>query len=378
MNREGPWRDNRRRLLASAEDQGFDGLVLLAPSNATYVTGLRGPSGAVLLSNKCPSKILVPLLDYQRVLDAVDNDFEVVAVYRGADETVEADIPARKLVRATLADAILQFTGDCGGKWGSDISSLSYSIASKLSSRGIEDASKLISKVRSIKSPLEIEAIRRASAIAEEAFSRLINDLEAGVSESEAAAKLYEYMVLGGAWGEAFNTIVAFYANTAYPHHTPWSNSRLGRPGPVLIDWGALVDGYRSDTTRTLWWGGSRASDSFVRHLEAVEDAVNRALDILAPGVKAWEVDNAARTALRKAGLAKYFIHGLGHGVGIDIHEAPYLRPGSQEELEPGMIVTIEPGIYLPGLYGIRIEDLVEITPSGFRVITKLPHILPY
>ncbi len=375
---EPPWRDNRRRLLASAEDQGLDGLVLLSPSNITYATGLRGPSGAVLLSNKCPHIVLVPLLDYQRVLDAIDEDFDVIAVYRGSDETVESYIPDKKLIRATLTDAILKFINDCGGKWGADLSSLSYTVASKLSSKGIEDASNIISKVRSVKSAAEIEAIRRASAVAEEAFSRLINDLEPGISEAQAAARLYEYMISGGAWGEAFNTIVAFYANTAYPHHAPQGGARLGRPGPVLVDWGAVVSGYRSDTTRTFWWGGAKASDSFVKHLEVVEDALNRALDILAPGVKAWEVDNAARTTLRKAGLSKYFIHGLGHGVGVDIHEAPYLRPGSQDELEPGMIVTIEPGIYLPGLYGIRIEDLVEITPSGFRVITRLPHILPY
>ncbi len=372
----GVWSGNRRRLLSAAEEEGLDSLVLISKGSQIYATGLRDPSGAVILSRDCGLVILVPLLDYHRMLASAPGDARVVAFYRGSEESIEADIPKRDLVRGGLVDALKSVLGNCGGKAGGELSTAPYGLARKLEELGVRDAGGIISRVRSVKSRDEIALIEHAARIAEDSFARLLSLLDEGISEAEAAAELYKSMVAGGAWGEAFPTIVAFYDNTAYPHHTP-GGLRLGVEGPVLVDWGAVYSGYRSDTTRTFWWGAG-SSEAFTRHLEDVVEAVNKAYDVLGPGVKAWEVDNAARVYLRKRGLARYFIHGLGHGVGVDIHEEPYLRPGSETELEPGMVVTVEPGVYMPGLYGIRVEDLVVVTPSGFRVITRLPHIIPF
>jgi len=371
---EGVFEGNRRRVLGALEEEGFDLLVALSKANIVYLTGVREPSGAFVLSHRCEPVLLTPLLEYHRV--RVQVPYRVVAFYRGGERGVEADVPRRDLVEGGLVDAIRKIVGECSpDKPAADLEGLPYQLASKLAEAGFSDATALLERVRSVKSSDEIALVEEALRVSEAAFADLLGFLEEGVSEAEAAAAIYSGLVSRGAWGEAFPTIVAFYDNTALPHHTP-TTLALGVDGPVLVDWGAIVNGYRSDSTRTFWWG-SRAPDNFQKILETVVDAINAAYDVLGPGVKAWEVDNAARTVLRKAGYSKYFIHGLGHGVGVNIHERPYLRPGSEDELEPGMIVTIEPGVYLPGVHGVRIEDLVVITPGGFRVLTRLPHLLP-
>jgi len=370
----GVFEGNRRRVLGVLEEEGFDVLVAVSKANITYLTGVREPAGAFVLSNRCEPVFLTPLLEYHRIRAQVP--YRVVAFYRGGERGVEADVPRRDLVEGGLVEAIKSVLGWCSPeKPAADLGGLPYQLASSLAEAGLHDVSSVLEKVRSVKSNDEIALIENALRVSEAAFADLLGFLEEGVSEAEAAAAVYASLVGRGAWGEAFPTIVAFYDNTAFPHHTP-TTLTLGVEGPVLVDWGAVNRGYRSDTTRTFWWG-SNAPDNFQRLLETVLDAVNAAYDVLGPGVKAWEVDNAARTVLRKAGYSKYFIHGLGHGVGVNIHERPYLRPGSEEELEPGMVVTIEPGVYLPGVHGVRIEDLAVITPGGFRVLTRLPHLLP-
>jgi len=372
-----PWRSNRERLLSALEAEGLDAVLLVGRGNIVYAAGIRDPSGYMILSRNCPPRLIVPLLDYYRILEQAERDFEVYAFYRGGEQGVEAGIPKRYLVEGDPAPALLQMTRECGGKAGVDAAYGPYSLLRNLVGEDkLVDASKLVSRVRSIKSDSEIDLIARAVGIAEEAFTRTLQTLEQGVSEAEAASWILLEMRRLGAWTEAFPTIAAFYTNTAFPHHSPGTVS-LSVEGPVLFDWGAVYEGYRSDMTRTFWWG-VEASEQFLRAVEAVDEAVNAALDVLGPGVVAQEVDAAARGALRRHGLSKYFVHGLGHGVGVDIHEEPYLRPGSKTELEPGMVVTVEPGVYMPGLFGVRIEQLVLITPSGFRLLTRLPTIIPF
>ena len=369
-----PWKANRRKLLALLEEKGVEALILANPSNITYATGLRDPSGALVLSSKCGDHLLVPLLDYHRAEKA--SDIEVHAFYRGSEEGIKADLPKSRVILGGLVDAIAKVLSDCKGKIGADLSATGYQLAKSLGEKlSPVDLAPDVSRIRSIKSEAEIRLVVEAVGIAEKAFSRALQMLEEGVSEAQIAGLMEAEMRREGAWGPAFQTIVAFYSNTAYPHHSPgWD--KLSVPGPVLIDWGAIYNGYRSDTTRTMWWGG-KTSSQFMKHLEAVVEAANTALDLVAPGVQAWEVDSAARRVLAREGLDKYFIHGLGHGVGVDIHEEPYIRPASKTILEPGMIITIEPGIYLPGLYGIRVENTVLVTKTGYRVLNTLPSQIP-
>ncbi len=356
------------------EAKGADALILLNPSNITYATGARDPSGVLVLSRKCGDSLIVPLLDYHRAsrIEAV----EVYAFYRGSEEGIKSEIPPKKLFEGTLTDALKKLLDNCSTKRIADISLASYQVAKSIVEKlEAEDASRDIMKIRSVKDENEINLIIEAVNMAERAFSTAFGSLEEGVSETDIATLIESEMRKKGSWAPAFPTIVGFYSNTAFPHHSPgWD--RLSVPGPVLIDWGAIYKGYRSDTTRTMWWG-VKAPAQFQKHLESIIEAVYSALDLLGPGVIAGDVDNAARKTLEKAGLSKYFIHGLGHGVGVDVHEEPYLRPASKTELEPGMIVTIEPGIYLPGLYGIRIENTVLVTKTGYRILNTLPQEIP-
>ncbi|MCE4625296.1 MAG: Xaa-Pro peptidase family protein [Desulfurococcales archaeon] len=368
------FRGNLKKL-SKLLDEEFDTLVLFNTSNITYITGLQAPSGAAILSRECPPALAVPLLDYQRVSDHALREFEVYIAFRGGEESIEAEVPKSRVIKGGVVDAVKEILRKCGAKRvGADLSAAPHSIAKQaIEKAGAEDVTQRLYKIRAIKDPREVELIEEAAKIAEAAFSAALSKLLEGVSELELAGLIHYEMRKRGAWYEAFPTIVAFYSNTAYPHHTPGS-VRLGKEGPVLIDWGAVTRGYRSDMTRTLWHG--TPAGLFKKHLEAVARAQAEAIDTIHAGVEAWEVDRAARRVLEKEGLARYFIHGLGHGVGIDVHEEPYLRPGSKTVLEKGMVVTVEPGIYLPGMHGIRIEDLALVTPSGARLLTRLPRIL--
>ena len=285
-----------------------------------------------------------------------------------------------RIYRKSLIERVDDHLHECGVKrvfydraWLQ--ATLADSITRKLSkSAELIDASDKIAKVRSIKTDFEVELILKAISIAEAALKKAVNEIDAESSEASIAGSILNTMLELGAWGPSFPPIVAFHDHTAYPHHTP-TLRLLGPQGAVLIDLGAVYGGLMSDMTRTLWYGGS-GPQRFRESLEAVVEAHNTAIDAVAPGVTAGEVDKAARAVLEKYGLDGFFIHGLGHGVGVEIHERPYLRPGNSEPLEPGMVVTIEPGIYIPGLYGIRVEDMVLVTKKGARILTRFSPLL--
>ncbi|MCE4627859.1 MAG: Xaa-Pro peptidase family protein [Desulfurococcales archaeon] len=375
---ESVFRGNLSKILRIAEEKGLDAIILSSESNIAYSTGIRSPSGAAIVSDKCGNTLVVPLLDYYRIMALAPRGFDVYAAYRGAEEGLEADIPPSRLLRGGIVSAVHELIEKCGAKKiGADLSSISYSLAKPLQEKfeQLVDVAGDIQKARSVKSDGELSLIGDAIRIAERAFEKIYYALSEGYTEASAAGELIHAMLGLGAWGEAFPPIVAFYSNTAFPHHTP-TQLVLGRPGPVLVDWGAISQGYRSDMTRT-WWHGGAAPERFRSAIETVLEAHDEAIDTISAGVEAWEPDNAARRVLSRAGLLKYFIHGLGHGVGVDIHEAPYLRPGAKTVLEPGMVVTVEPGVYINGAFGIRIESMVLVTPRGARVLTSTARILP-
>ncbi len=369
---EGPWRHNLSRLYARLEEEGLDALILGSPSNIRYTTGIREPTGVAVLGPKCGYTLIVPLLDYHRILSQAPSSIEVKASYRAADEGLEADIPRGDLVRDTPVRAGLEVAKGCGSKIGGDLSAQPYGQARVLAEAGVGDYTSLVSGVRAVKSEGELRLIEEAVRAAEEVLSRAVSLVSEGVSESEVAGEILRGALVKGE-GASFPPIVAFYSNTAYPHHTP-TGLRLGVEGPVLIDMGVIVDGYRSDITRTMYYG--RPPRGFSRVLESVVNALDSALDVIAPGVEAWEPDKEARLILEREGLARHFIHGLGHGVGVDIHEEPYLRPGSKTVLEEGMVVTVEPGVYMAGSFGVRVEEMVLVTGRGRRLLTRFSRIL--
>lgn len=227
----------------------------------------------------------------------------------------------------------------------------------------------IVPDLRMVKDAGELALMEKAAELGGSLFEAILPRMEAGVTEIAIAAEL-EFLARGlGAEGMSFETIVASGERSAHPHGRA-TDSELPRKGFVTLDFGVILKGYCSDMTRTVHMG--RASEEERAAYDAVLAAQAAAVDAVRPGVTCGEVDEAARSVLKKAGLGKYFTHSTGHGVGIEIHEQPRVAAGQGKQLEPGMVVTIEPGVYLPGKFGIRIEDMVTVTETGNRVLTPV------
>lgn len=232
-----------------------------------------------------------------------------------------------------------------------------------------------VEALRVLKDRSEIESIREAIGQAERAFAMLRASLDEGDSEKDAADGLEDYLRRCGASAAAFGPIVAVGQRAALPHARPTRSARVRDADFVLIDWGASsAGGYKSDLTRVLVTG--KVTPKFERVYRTVLAAQERGIAAIRPGAKAGDVDAAARSVIEEAGLGRFFTHGLGHGLGLEIHENPFFRRDNPATLQAGMVVTIEPGVYLPDWGGIRIEDDVLVTPDGPEVLTHVPKAL--
>jgi Xaa-Pro aminopeptidase len=228
--------------------------------------------------------------------------------------------------------------------------------------------------LRQVKDEGEIEAIREAIRCAERAFTMFRAGLRGGESEKDAADALEGYLRRCGATGASFPPIVAVGVRAALPHARPTATTLIGQDDFVLVDWGATGRPYKSDLTRVLVTG--KVTPKFEAIYRTVLTAQARGIAAIRPGIKAHDVDAEARSVIEEAGFGRFFDHGLGHGLGMDLHEAPRLRKDSGVALEPGMVVTVEPGVYLPDWGGIRIEDDVLVTPDGREVLSHVPKSL--
>lgn len=227
----------------------------------------------------------------------------------------------------------------------------------------------ITSLLRRCKDSTELKVLSRAIVVAQDAFKATRRSIRVGQTEREVAARLEYEMRKRGAAGAAFGTICAVGANASHPHaHAGDRKIRAGQA--VLLDWGATVGFYRSDLTRVLFIG--RIPHRIGRIYDIVLDAQMAAIDAIRPGERMCDIDRVARRIITKAGFGKQFGHGLGHGLGLDVHEPPSLSWRSTEQLTAGMVVTVEPGIYLPGVGGVRIEDDVLVTANGNRVLSDL------
>ena len=231
----------------------------------------------------------------------------------------------------------------------------------------------IVSEQRMVKDDDELQLMEQAALVGCRVFDAVIPHIESGIAETDIAATLEFFARSMGAEGMSFETIVAAGPRSALPHGRATAQ-RVPRNGFVTLDFGVILNGYCSDMTRTVYVGklSGQERSAYDAVLEAQEAAVNA----VCAGVSCGEVDEAARNVLRKAELAKYFTHSTGHGVGIEIHEGPRIAAAQKQLLKAGMVVTIEPGVYLPGKFGIRIEDMVLVTESGGRVLTPAPKAL--
>ncbi len=226
---------------------------------------------------------------------------------------------------------------------------------------------KTVATFRELKDSEEIEQIRRAAFLGCKLYDSLLGSICSGITEAAVAAELEYAARLAGAEGMSFETIVASGERSAMPHGRATS-AKLPKRGFVTIDFGVVLSGYCSDMTRTVHLGKPTPEEFGV--YDAVLEAQEAAIAAVAPGALTGDVDEAARSVLRRARLDKYFTHSTGHGVGLEIHEGPRLATEQKQKLEQGMVITIEPGVYLPGRFGVRIEDMVLVTATGAEILT--------
>jgi Xaa-Pro aminopeptidase len=333
---------------------GLDALLVTHLPNVRYLTGFTGSNGQLVLGRS--SSILL-----------IDGRYAEQAAHESPD------LERRTCLDGYVGDALEAARGS-GRRIGFEPEAVSFGEWERLRAAA-EDLELLpttgtIERLREVKDHQERALIAAAQETADSAFEEIVlgGGLREGVTERETAVALEVAMRRAGADAVAFGSIVAFGANTAEPHHRP--SDRELRPGDLVkLDFGAEVAGYRSDMTRTIGFGppGSRQRELY----EVVAAAQAAGVAAVGDGVVASDVDAAARTIIEDAGLGDAFSHPVGHGVGLEIHESPIMRASSRTVLRAGAVVTVEPGVYLPGVGGVRIEDMVEVTAEGRRVIPR-------
>ncbi|MEX2118314.1 MAG: Xaa-Pro peptidase family protein [Pirellulales bacterium] len=347
----------RGRLVKGLARHGIDSLLVTNFTNVTYLTGFTGDDTWLLLSRT--DAILVSDARYTTQLGQ-----ECPALARHIRPT-----------GTSLADAAARVARSARpGRLGIEADSMTVAsharLADKLRKVTVLPTSGLVENLRQIKDREEVAEITLAARQAERAFAVVRAGLRLDQTEKEVADELEHQLRLFGARGSSFAPIVAVGPRAALPHARP-GDARIGSAEFVLIDWGATARLYKSDLTRVLVT--ARISPKLERVYGLVLTAQRRAIEAIRPGVTGREVDAVARGIIADAGFGKYFGHGLGHGVGLDIHEAPRLSVANDSPLKAGMVVTVEPGIYLPGWGGVRIEDDVLVSRAGHRVLTDCP-----
>ncbi len=347
-------RDKLRRAVKRA---GADALLVTDFRNVTYLTGFTGDDSYLLLREDGETLLSDGRYTTQLGDECPGLDIDI----RGP--SVKMLDAASKLVRQSVS-----------GKLAIEADSMTVSLrdqlAEKLPTVEMVATSGLVAGLRLRKDREEVRRIRQAIACAETAFAAVCDALTPEMTEKDVADELDHTMRRMGAQCASFPPIVAVGPRSALPHAPPTSR-RIGESGFVLIDWGARDDLYVSDLTRVVIHG--KLSAKLRKVYSVVLEAQTRAIEAIGPGVAAKEVDAVARSVITNAGFGRRFNHGLGHGIGLDVHEAPRLSSTSDTVLQPGMVVTVEPGIYLPGWGGVRLEDDVLVTRDGFEVLTTVP-----
>ena len=232
----------------------------------------------------------------------------------------------------------------------------------------LEPSTGTVEELRKVKDVDEVAALRAAAAAGDAAFGRLSALLEDAENESDLSWALSDAMRSEGAQVAAWDPIVAAGANGSRPHHEAGGDPIVD--GALLLDYGCTVEGYHSDMSRTVWLGAGDPEADLVKIRNAVAEAQQAGIETVAPGVPVGDVDAAAREVLEGHGYGDAFVHSTGHGVGLEIHEGPWVAKEQTELLAPGHVITVEPGVYLPGQGGVRIEDMVLVTETGYEILT--------
>ena len=357
LNREGA-------VVADSEILQSQAVLVTNPANIRYLIGFTGSSGRVLVTAN--AAVLVTDARYEE---------------RAAEELHNAGSSARIVILRTLAEQdgfLAESIASAGiAKLGLEANHVSWHDAERyralVGDRELIAESDAIERLRRTKEPSEVARLGRASTIADAAFAQVLPLLAKPLTEREFASALEDAMRAYGSEEPSFSTIIAAGANASRPHHEP--GSYLIQEGDeVICDFGATCEGYRSDMTRTVYVG--EPSMKQLRHFAVVQQAHDMGIETVMPGVSGLAVDSETRQVIINAGWGDFFVHGTGHGSGLQIHEAPWIGPTSTSVLAAGDIVTVEPGVYLPGAGGVRIEDSMLITDAGPLLLTRSPYDL--
>jgi Xaa-Pro aminopeptidase len=347
-------RDKVRRALRKV---GVEALLVTDFTNVTYLTGFTGDDSYLLMREDGETLLSDPRYTTQLGEQCPDVDLYIRK-------------PGTSILQATIRVLRSSEISRLGVEADSMTIGLEDKISDKLPHMAIVPTSGLVEKFRQIKDKEEIALTRRAIEHAEKAFGVIRASLRPQMTEKQIADDLEYQCRLFGAKAAAFPSIIAVGPRAALPHAVP-GNNRVEESDFILIDWGANEGLYLSDLTRMIVTG--KIPPKFERIYETVLEAQTKAIQAIKPGVVCQDVDAVARRIITKAGYGRRFGHGLGHGVGLLIHEAPRLAIKNQTVLKPGMIVTVEPGIYIPGWCGVRIEDDILVTRNGHEVLTNVP-----
>lgn len=333
--------------------KNVDGALIVSPESRRYFTGFNASDGFLFIT-KSGSVFLTD----SRYIEAAKNKIICCEVEEQKGKLMDYAKRFNCKVLAVEADRLTV----------TQLKNLRKALHGiKLTTVGTD---KIIDSFRAVKNEAEIENICKAQRIAEAAFDHILSFIKVGVTEKEVALELDHYMLSHGADGLSFETIAISGANTSKPHGVP-TDKKIEHGDFVTMDYGAVVNGYHSDMTRTVAVGA--ASDEQKKIYKIVFEAQLAVLRVLKNGVKCSDADKAARDVITEAGYGEYFRHSTGHGVGIEIHEKPFISPKSTATLRSGNVVTDEPGIYIPGKFGVRIEDMALITENGCKNLTKAP-----
>lgn len=342
------------KTLQSTLENG-SGYLIISPENRRYLTGFPSSAGYLLITKNSS----VFLAD-SRYIEAAQN------TVKNCECVLLSDFSAQ------ICGYIEKFSIEKLYLEGGSLSVSRAESIKKICRRECDftKADKEIQALRRIKTKEEKNRILRAQSVAEKAFENILGFIREGVTEREIALNLDFFMLRNGAEAVSFETIAVSGKNSSMPHGVP-SDKKVEKGDFITMDFGAVVDGYHSDMTRTVAVG--QVSTKQAEVYETVLSAQNNCLGMLRSGVTCKDADAAARDVIKNAGYGEFFGHGTGHGVGIEIHEAPTLNPRSGEILKTGDIVTVEPGIYLPSEFGVRIEDMAFIIENGIENLTKSP-----
>lgn len=333
--------------------KNVDGALIVSPENRRYFTGFNASDGFLFIT-KSGSVFLTD----SRYIEAAKDKIICCEVEEQKGKLMDYAKRFNCKVLAVEADRLTV----------TQLKNLRKALHGiKLTTVGTD---KIIDSFRAVKNEAEIENICKAQRIAEAAFDHILGFIKVGVTEKEVALELDHYMLSHGADSLSFETIAISGANTSKPHGVP-TDKKIEHGDFVTMDYGAVVNGYHSDMTRTVAVGA--ASDEQKKIYKIVFEAQLAVLRVLKNGVKCSDADKAARDVITEAGYGEYFRHSAGHGVGIEIHEKPFISPKSTATLRSGNVVTDEPGIYIPGKFGVRIEDMALITENGCKNLTKAP-----